>query len=87
VWWSRINNEFFLFQVDLSNIQPFLWNGVNYLVKMTTGSGDAAFLSAFDEVASWLGFAPHEMNPFLVPTELYNEVSVILLKFDFISLL
>jgi hypothetical protein len=71
------NECYFIFKVDLTNIKPFMWNGTNYLLKMTSGSGDAAFLSAFDEVASWLGFAPHEMNPFLVPTELYNEVSIL----------
>lgn len=51
-----------------------MWNGQNYLVKMTTEGGDTAFLSEFPEVTSWLGFNAGENNPFLVPTETYGEV-------------
>ena len=41
---------------------------------MTNGAGDAAFLSEFPSVISWLGFNPGESNPFLVPPEIYSEV-------------
>ena len=51
----------------------FMWNGENYLVKMTS---DMAFLLEFQQVSEWLGFDPNN-NPFLVPPEVLSAVSKI----------
>ena len=41
---------------------PFVWNGVNYLLKI---SSDLDFLSRFSEVETWFGFSLVR-NPFVV---------------------
>ena len=41
---------------------PFVWNGVNYLLKI---SSDLDFLSHFSEVETWFGFSLVR-NPFVV---------------------
>lgn len=46
--------------------RPFMWNGVNYLLKMAT---DLDFLSNVRPVISWLGFSM-QRNPFIVPMSL-----------------
>ena len=45
---------------------PFVWNGVNYLLKIPS---DLDFLSKFAEIETWLGFA-FKRNPFVVPVSL-----------------
>ena len=51
-------------QLDYPNlIKPFIWNGVEYLVKM---ADDYGFLHAFPTVTNWLGFIP-AYNPFFIP--------------------
>ena len=42
---------------------PFMWNGINYLVKMPS---DLDFLNHVKPLTSWLGF-PMERNPFVIP--------------------
>lgn len=64
-------------QVTYPIVKPFVWNGENYLRKMTNGAGDTAFLSDYPTVIDWLGFNPGENNPFLVPPETYGEVRMI----------
>jgi hypothetical protein len=45
---------------------PFVWNGVNYLLKIPS---DLDFLSEFGMLIKWLGFSMHR-NPFIVPVAL-----------------
>lgn len=47
-----------------NDVKAFLWNGTDYLEKMST---DSSFLKNYPEISSWLGFTPS--NPFLVPPE------------------
>ena len=47
---------------NLTKPYPFVWNGVNYLLKI---SSDLDFLSHFSEVETWLGFSLVR-NPFVV---------------------
>jgi len=42
---------------------PFMWNGINYLVKMPS---DLDFLNHVKPLTSWLGFSM-ERNPFVIP--------------------
>eukprot|EP00520_Triparma_pacifica_P008455 CAMPEP_0118666812 /NCGR_PEP_ID=MMETSP0785-20121206/19428_1 /TAXON_ID=91992 /ORGANISM="Bolidomonas pacifica, Strain CCMP 1866" /LENGTH=2849 /DNA_ID=CAMNT_0006561175 /DNA_START=172 /DNA_END=8724 /DNA_ORIENTATION=+ len=42
---------------------PFMWNGINYLVKMPS---DLDFLNLVKPLTSWLGFSM-ERNPFVIP--------------------
>jgi hypothetical protein len=53
-------------QVNYPLIQPFMWNGLNYLSKMIE---DISFLTAYPQVAFWLEF-PSDSNPFFIPPEL-----------------
>ena len=46
--------------------RPFMWNGVNYLLKVAT---DLDFVANLRPVVSWLGFNM-ERNPFVVPMSL-----------------
>lgn len=45
---------------------PFMWNGVNYLLKM---GSDLDFLDGHKPLRSWLGFSLYR-NPFVVPLPL-----------------
>ena len=63
-----------MLQVTYPVVKPFKWNGENYLMKMTSGAGDTAFLGEYSCVLDWLGFNPGLINPFLVPPEIYGEV-------------
>jgi hypothetical protein len=48
---------------------PFVWNGVNYLLKIPS---DLDFLSKFQEIETWLGFSMSR-NPFVVTVGLDNR--------------
>ena len=48
----------------------FMWNGVNYLLKMPS---DLDFLSQYRAIRSWLGFKIIR-NPFCVPYPLEDGV-------------
>lgn len=55
-------------QIDFPrDVKPYLWNGLDYLVKMRT---DVDFLVNYPQFVAWLGFSPVG-NPFLVPTEVF----------------
>jgi hypothetical protein len=45
---------------------PFIWNGINYLVKIPS---DLDFLDGVGPITEWLGFRLHR-NPFVVPIAL-----------------
>jgi len=47
---------------------PFLWNGINYLLKIPS---DLDFLSKSKQLVKWLGF-PIQRNPFIVPLSMEN---------------
>ncbi len=54
-------------------VQPFIWNGQNYLCKLVE---DIAFLDNYPNLLKWLGFQPGQ-NPFLVPFEIFhNDFSI-----------
>lgn len=61
-------------QIDYPTIiKPFMWNGVEYLIKM---ADDYGFLHAFPNMTAWLGFMPN-YNPFFVPPEAYEDTTVL----------
>ena len=47
----------------LTKTVPFMWNGINYLVKMPS---DLDFLNSCKPLTSWLGFEM-KRNPFAIP--------------------
>lgn len=52
-------------QVEYPIVKPYLWNGQNYLLKITN---DLYFLEDCPQVMDWLGFSPIN-NPFLIPPD------------------
>ena len=50
-------------QVDYPNVQPFLWNGVDYLMKM---GKDMAIFDQHEYLTNWLSF-PLTENPTIIP--------------------
>eukprot|EP01029_Cantina_marsupialis_P006959 TRINITY_DN1766_c0_g1_i2.p1 TRINITY_DN1766_c0_g1~~TRINITY_DN1766_c0_g1_i2.p1 ORF type:complete len:1982 (-),score=316.11 TRINITY_DN1766_c0_g1_i2:313-6258(-) len=49
-------------QKGLKSSSPFIWNGLNYLLKMPS---DLDFLSKFELIRKWLGFDT-KRNPFII---------------------
>ena len=50
----------------LAKPHPFVWNGVNYLLKIPS---DLDFLDVYNPLVAWLGF-PMVRNPFVIPVVL-----------------
>eukprot|EP00957_Ditylum_brightwellii_P019070 1435293-Ditylum_brightwellii.AAC.1 len=48
---------------------PFMWNGLNYLLKMPS---DLDFLDSNEPLREWLGFSM-ERNPFIIPLSMENR--------------
>jgi len=48
---------------------PFMWNGINYLVKMPS---DLDFLNKLKPLTKWLGFGM-DRNPFIIPLAMENR--------------
>jgi len=53
----------------LTKPTPFMWNGINYLVKMPS---DLDFLNKLKPLTKWLGFSM-ERNPFVIPLAMENR--------------
>lgn len=60
-------------QRDYPLVKPFIWNGVNYCIKMCK---DLDFINAFQYVNEWLRI-DIDTNPFIVPPEVLDAAFLI----------